>query len=98
MRMQSGPSPVPPLEGLSGLSDEQITVRGVVTVDGRHVALVQGPDRKHYVIRPGDRLRNGVVQAVVPGGLVMVPDIPGPVGDGASRRPRTPPVTAGEGQ
>jgi hypothetical protein len=99
MPVQSAPSPVPPPEGLAGLSDEQITMRGVVTVNGRQVALVQGPDRKHYVIRPGDRLRNGIVQSVVPGGLVMVPDIPGPVGGGTSRRPRHPPrLPGGEGQ
>jgi hypothetical protein len=95
MPVQSVPSPPPPPEGLAGLSHEQITMRGVVTVNGRHVALVQGPDRKHYVIRPGDRLRTGVVQAVVAGGLVMVPDIPGPVGDGTSRRPGDPPRLPG---
>jgi hypothetical protein len=95
MPVQSVPSSAPPPEGLAGLSHEQITMRGVVTVNGRHVALVQGPDRKHYVIRPGDRLRTGVVQAVVPGGLVMVPDIPGPVGAGTSRRPGDPPRLPG---
>jgi hypothetical protein len=99
MPVQSAPSPEPPPEGLAGLSDEQITMRGVVTVNGRHVSLVQGPDRKHYVIRPGDRLRNGIVQSVVPGGLVMVPDIPGPVGGGTGRRPGHPPrLPGGEGQ
>jgi hypothetical protein len=74
-------------------------VRGVLTVDGRRVALAQGPDRKHYVIRPGDRLRDGVVQAVVPGGLVVGSDTRGPVGDGASRQPGKPALLPpGEGR
>jgi hypothetical protein len=73
--------PLPRLEGLSALSRSEITVRGVLKANGRNVALVQGPDRKHHAIRPGDRLRDGVVLAVTPGGLVMVANEKTPAGD-----------------
>jgi hypothetical protein len=86
-------------DGLAGLSENQITVRGVLIVDGQRVALAQGPDRRHYVIRPGDRLRDGVVQAVLPGGLVVVSNLPDSDRDGAPRTPRKPGILPhGEGQ
>ena len=91
-------APVPAPEGVAGFANDQIAVRGVLMVDGRRVALVQGPDKKHYVIRPGDRLRDGVVQEIGPGGLVIVPIAPGPVGDGASGPPRKALPFAGENQ
>jgi hypothetical protein len=83
---------------VAGLSNDQIAVRGVLVADGRRLALVQGQDRKHYVIRPGDRLRDGVVQEVGWGGLVIVPNAPGPVGDDASGPPRKPRPFSGEHQ
>jgi hypothetical protein len=90
-------APLPPPEGLAGLSGNQITVRGLLEADGRTIALVQGPDKKHYVIRPGDRLRDGVVQAVVGGRLVvMVPHGPAPADDAGSGPPRKPLPYAGE--
>ena len=98
MSAEPEPLPAPPVEGLAGLSKHDISVRGLLETDGRHVALVQGPDRKHYVIRPGDRLRDGVVQAVVPGGLVMDSDEPGPVDDRASKQLRKWPRPHGDGQ
>jgi hypothetical protein len=98
MSAQPGSPRVPPAEGLAGLSKDEISVRGLLEADGRHVALVQGPDSKYYVIRPGDRLRDGVVQAVVPGGLVMVSDGPGVAGDRAGTQVRKSPRPHGQGQ
>ncbi len=95
---QPEPAPVPLERGLPGLRKDEISVRGVLRADGRHVALVQGPDKRHYVIRPGDRLRDGVVQEVIPGGLVMVSDRSAPVGDRASKPVRKTPRPHGEGQ
>jgi hypothetical protein len=89
-------APLPPPEGLAGLSRNQIAVRGLLEADGRTMALVQGPDKKHYVIRPGDRLRDGVVQAIAAGRLVMVPNGPAPADDGGSGPPRKPLPNAGE--
>jgi hypothetical protein len=96
--LEPAAAPVPPTEGLAGLSNDQITVRGVLMADGRRLALVQAPDKKHYVVRAGDRLRDGVVHEVGPGGLVIIPNASGPAGDGASAPPRKPLPFAGENQ
>jgi hypothetical protein len=66
--------PVPPMEGLSGLSGADVTVRGVLCAKGYSLALIQSPDNKQFVVRAGDRLRDAVVQAVVADGLVIVSD------------------------
>ena len=78
---QAESRPLPRPEGLQGLSTDEITLRGVLNANGRDVALVEGPDRKHYAIRPGDRLRDGVVQAITPGRLVMIASEKGPAVD-----------------
>ena len=35
---------------------------------------LQAPDRRHYVVTAGDRLRDGVVEAVVSDGVLLVAD------------------------
>jgi hypothetical protein len=68
------PTTVPRAEGLAGLSIQEIAVRGVLVAHGRSVGFLQAPDRKHYVVRAGDRLRDGVVEAVIPDAVVVLPD------------------------
>jgi Tfp pilus assembly protein PilP len=68
------PEITPRAEGLAGLSIEEIAVRGVLVAQGRSVGFLQGPDRKHYVVRAGDRLRDGVVDMVIPDAVVVLPD------------------------
>lgn len=62
------------VEGLPGVSIDEISVRGVLHAPSRSVAFVQAPDRRHYVVTAGDRLRDGVVEAVVSDGLLLVAD------------------------
>jgi hypothetical protein len=66
--------PVPPFEGLPGLSAGDVTVRGVLRADGHSLALIQSPDRTQFVVRAGDRLRDATIEAVIADGLVMLFD------------------------
>jgi Tfp pilus assembly protein PilP len=68
-------------EGVAGLLVSDITVRGVVQMDNRLVALVQGKDGRTYNVHQTDKLADGTVKAVTPEGLVItqsVNDSPSP--------------------
>jgi hypothetical protein len=43
-------------EGLAGLGTEEISVRGVLQSAGGYVAMVQGPDKRTYLVRQNDKL------------------------------------------
>jgi type IV pilus assembly protein PilP len=66
-------------EGLAGLLTEEISVRGIMQAGGAPVALVQGPDKKTYLVRAGDKLLDGTVKAVTPEGLTIVQDVNDPL-------------------
>lgn len=83
-RVQPGSAP-PRAVGLPGLSIDDLTVRGVFRAVGRSIAVVQAPDSKQYLVGPGDRLRDGRVEAVVSDALVMVADRDGTTSEGARR-------------
>jgi hypothetical protein len=83
--------------GPAGLSIDEIVVRGVLQAGGRQVALVQGPGTKQYVIRPGDRVRDGSVEAVLADAVVMTAD-PGAPGEPVLRQVRIPVRRAPEGR
>ena len=79
--------PVAPPAGLAGLSIDEIVLRGVLIADGRTVAFVQGPGTRQYVVRPGERVRDGSVEAVVADAVVMRAD-PGTPGEQTRRQVR----------
>ena len=78
--------PVARVEGLAGLSVEEVAVRGVVRAGDRSLGLLQAGDKKHYVVRPGDRLRDGLVEAVITDGVVIAVD-PDEAAAGGGRAP-----------
>ena len=65
--------------GLAGLSVDEISVRGVVDGKSGYVAMVVGPDRKTYLVRPNDKLLDGTVKAVTAQGLVILQDVNDPL-------------------
>jgi hypothetical protein len=79
--------PVARPAGLAGLSIDEIVLRGILIADGRTVAFVQGPGTGQYVVRPGERVRDGSVEAVLPDAVVMRAD-PGTPGEQTSRQVR----------
>lgn len=73
------PRPGQDVEGAAGLAVDDLTVRGIVSSPGGLVAMVQGPDKKTYLLRQNDKLLDGVVKAITPEGLVILQDVNDPL-------------------
>jgi Tfp pilus assembly protein PilP len=66
-------------EGLAGIAVAELSVRGLLQSRGGYVAIVQGADTKTHVVRPGDRLLDGVVRSVTAQGLVILQQVNDPL-------------------
>lgn len=67
------------VEGIAGLSVDEISVRGVVAGRGGYIAMVQGPDNKTFLVRQNDRLLDGTVKTVTAQGLVVLQEVNDPL-------------------
>ena len=63
--------------GLSGLAVDEAVLRGVVSIRGGRLGVLEGPDARAWVVRPGDRLYDGRVQGVTAHGVVLLRDAAG---------------------
>jgi Tfp pilus assembly protein PilP len=78
----SGSEPPPagrPEEGMAGLAVNDLAVRGVLKSKGTFIAMVQGPDKRAYVVHEGDKFLDGSIKAVTPEGLVIVQQVNDPL-------------------
>ena len=66
-------------EGIAGLAVNELSVRGVMQSHGGYVAILQGPDSKTYIARPGDRLLDGTIRAITDQGLVISQEVTDPL-------------------
>jgi type IV pilus assembly protein PilP len=66
-------------DGVAGMTVAEISVRGVLQSRGTLIAMVQGPDNRTYMLRQGDRLADGAVQAVTTDGLVILQEVNDPL-------------------
>ena len=66
-------------EGPSGISAEDISVRGVMESRGKLIAMVMGPDNKTYIVHQGDRLLDGSIKSITPQGLVIEQEVTDPL-------------------
>ena len=65
--------------GLAGLLIAEATVRGIVRDKGGFIAMIQSPDNKTYIVRPGDRLFDGSVKSIVADKVVFSQDVTDPL-------------------
>lgn len=72
-------------EGAAGLTVGEISVSGVVQSRGSLIAMIQGPDKKTYLIHPGDKLADGVVTSVTSQGIIVLQDIQDRLSTGRQR-------------
>ena len=66
-------------DGVAGMTTAEISVRGILQSRGILIAMVQGPDNRTYMLRQGDQLADGSVQAVTADGLVIVQEVNDPL-------------------
>jgi Tfp pilus assembly protein PilP len=65
--------------GLAGLSVAEITLRGTVRSREGFVAILQGADQRAYIVRPGDKLFDGMVRTVSQNDVVILEEVNDPL-------------------
>jgi Tfp pilus assembly protein PilP len=74
-RNESGERPA----GLGGIAVSELTLRGTMQAREGFVALVQGPDQKTYIVKPGDRLFDGTIRAITSNAMVLMQEVNDPL-------------------
>ena len=66
-------------EGPAGLTVGEISVRGVLESRGALIAMIEGPDKKTFVVHTGDKFLDGTIRSITPQGLVIVQEVNDPL-------------------
>ena len=66
-------------EGLAGMTVGEISVRGIMQSRGALVAMIEGSDKKTYIVHQGDKLLDGTIKSVNAQGLVIVQEVNDPL-------------------
>jgi Tfp pilus assembly protein PilP len=65
--------------GLPGLLIDELAIKGIITDRSGFVAMIQGPDNKTYMVRPGEKLMDGSVKSVTGDSVVFSQDVNDPL-------------------
>jgi Tfp pilus assembly protein PilP len=65
--------------GVAGLLIGEVTVRGVVQDRSGFIAMIQGPDRKTFIVRAGEVLLDGSIKAITGDAIVFAQDVADPL-------------------
>ncbi len=66
-------------DGPAGMTVAEISVRGVLGSRGALIAMVEGPDKKTYVVHTGDKFADGVIRSITSSGLTIVQEVNDPL-------------------
>ena len=66
-------------EGLAGLSVADVSVRGVMQSRGALIAMIEGSDKKTYIVHQGDKFVDGTIKSITPTGIVVVQEVNDPL-------------------
>jgi len=66
-------------EGPGGMTFNEISVRGVLQSRGTLVAMIEGPDKKTYIVHQGDKLADGTITTILKQGIVVVQEVNDPL-------------------
>lgn len=84
--------------GLPGILIQEISLKGIVRQTAGFVAMVQGPDKKTYMARPGQRLLDGTIKSITQDSVVFAQDVNDPLSMVKQREVRKTLRTTEEGQ
>ena len=65
--------------GVPGMLINEISLKGIMKERSGFVALVQGPDKKTYAVRQGQRLLDGTVKSITQDAVVFSQDVNDPL-------------------
>jgi hypothetical protein len=65
--------------GVPGLLISEVTVNGIVRDRSGFIAMLQAPDNKTYIVRPGDKLMDGAVKSITKDGVIFSQDVNDPL-------------------
>jgi type IV pilus assembly protein PilP len=66
-------------EGVVNLTVSEISVSGIMQSRGGLVAMVQGPDKKTYIVHQGDHLADGTIKTITQQGLIIIQEVNDPL-------------------
>ena len=78
----------PPTErppGLAGLSINDLSLRGIVVSAGEHLAIMQAPDDRTYILHGDEQLFDAVVKTITAEGVVFLQEVNDPLSLAAER-------------
>jgi len=65
--------------GLAGIAVGELSLKGTMQARDGWVALVQGPDLKTYIVKPGDKLYDGSIRAITNNSMVLMQEVNDPL-------------------
>ncbi len=65
--------------GLPGMLINEVSLKGIMKERAGFVAMLQGPDKKTYVVRAGQRLLDGNVKSVTADAVIFAQDVNDPL-------------------
>jgi Tfp pilus assembly protein PilP len=74
--------------GLPGLATSEVTLSGIMTSTGGFVAMLEGVDKKTYIVRSGDKLLDGTIRAISKDTMVIVQQVIDPLSAETQREVR----------
>ena len=67
------------VEGLPGMLINEVSLKGIMKERAGFIAMLQGPDKKTYVVRAGQRLLDGSVKSITADAVVFAQDVDDPL-------------------
>lgn len=65
--------------GISGFEVSEVILKGTMQSRTGYVALVEGTDKKTYIVKTGDRLLDGTIRAITANTMVIVQQVNDPL-------------------
>jgi type IV pilus assembly protein PilP len=76
--------------GIAGMGTAEVSLRGTMVSRGGFVGILEGVDKKSYIVRPGDRLYDGSVRSISADAMVIVQQVNDPLSLEKEREVRKP--------